>query len=46
MLGVGHFVALRFLFWDEELSPEAEETAIQYAQKGASRHPVTDLRPH
>jgi AcrR family transcriptional regulator len=36
MLGVGHFVALRFLFWDEELSQEAEETAIQFAQKGAS----------
>src|SRR3984893_5863291 len=36
MLGVGHFVALRFLFWDEELTAEAEETAIQFAQKGAS----------
>jgi AcrR family transcriptional regulator len=36
MLGVGHFVALRFLFWDEELSSDAEETAIRFAQKGAS----------
>lgn len=36
MLGVGHFVALRFLFWDEELSPEAEETAIRFAQIGVS----------
>jgi len=34
MLGVGHFVALRYLFWDGELGPEAEETAIRFAQKG------------
>ncbi|HXO66936.1 MAG TPA: TetR/AcrR family transcriptional regulator [Candidatus Dormibacteraeota bacterium] len=34
MLGIGHFVALRFLFWDEALSAEAEETAIRFAQKG------------
>jgi len=36
MLGVGHFVALRFLFWDGELSKEAEESAIRFAQNGVS----------
>ena len=36
MLGVGHFVALRYLFWDGNLAPEAEETAIRFAQKGVS----------
>jgi AcrR family transcriptional regulator len=34
MLGIGHFVALRFLFWDDALSSEAQETAIRFAQKG------------
>src|SRR6202171_5431823 len=34
MLGIGHFVALRYLFWDGELGREAEETAIRFAQKG------------
>jgi AcrR family transcriptional regulator len=36
MLGVGHFVALRYLFWDGHLGPEAEETAIRFAQKGVA----------
>jgi AcrR family transcriptional regulator len=34
MLGVGHFVALRFLLWDEGLSDEAEEAAITFVQRG------------
>jgi AcrR family transcriptional regulator len=34
MLGIGHFVALRYLFWDGALAREAEETAIRFAQKG------------
>ena len=34
MLGVGHFVALRYLLWDEDLSEEIEEAAIAFVQRG------------
>ncbi|MEA2647043.1 MAG: hypothetical protein QOE92_2126 [Chloroflexota bacterium] len=34
MLGVGHFVALRFLLWDDELTEETEEAAIAFVQRG------------
>jgi hypothetical protein len=36
MLGVGHFVALRYLFWDGHLGADAQETAIKFAQKGVA----------
>lgn len=35
-LGIGHFVALRYLFWDDDLSPEAEASAIRFAQNAVS----------
>jgi AcrR family transcriptional regulator len=36
MLGVGHFVALRFGLWDESFPPEAEAAAIRFVQRGAA----------
>jgi hypothetical protein len=34
MLGVGHFVAMRYLLWDDGLRDEAEEAAIAFVQRG------------
>jgi AcrR family transcriptional regulator len=34
MMGAGHFVAMRYLFWDEELSAEAEEAALRFVVAG------------
>ena len=34
MLGVGHFVSVRFLIWDDAFSPEAEEEAIRFVEAG------------
>jgi AcrR family transcriptional regulator len=34
MLGVGHFVAMRYLLWDEDLPERAEDTAIAFVQRG------------
>lgn len=39
MLGVGHFVALRFLMWDDQLSPELEAQAIGFVRRG-TRQPA------
>ena len=41
MLGVGHFVALRFLMWDHVAAAEFERAAIGFVQRGSSR----ELRP-
>ena len=35
MLGVGHFIALRFLFWEGDLSLQAEDSAIRFVQAGS-----------
>jgi AcrR family transcriptional regulator len=37
MLGVGHFVALRFLMWDGAFPPEAQAAAIAFVQRGSRR---------
>ncbi|HEV3230756.1 MAG TPA: TetR/AcrR family transcriptional regulator [Candidatus Dormibacteraeota bacterium] len=34
MLGVGHFVALRYLIWDDELGPAAEGAALRFVEAG------------
>jgi AcrR family transcriptional regulator len=34
MLGVGHFIAMRYLLWDDTLRDEAEEAAIAFVQRG------------
>jgi AcrR family transcriptional regulator len=34
MLGVGHFMAMRYLLWDDEMPPAAEEAAIAFVQRG------------
>jgi AcrR family transcriptional regulator len=35
MLGVGHFVALRFLMWDDGFSADAQAAAIGFVQRGS-----------
>jgi AcrR family transcriptional regulator len=35
LLGVGHFVALRFLQWDDQLTPAAQAAAIDFVQQGS-----------
>ena len=35
LLGVGHFVALRYLQWDDQLSPDAQRAAIGFVQRGS-----------
>jgi AcrR family transcriptional regulator len=37
MLGVGHFVALRFLMWDQEMSSDFQRAAIRFVQRGSNR---------
>jgi AcrR family transcriptional regulator len=37
MLGVGHFVALRFLMWDDAFPPEMQKAAISFVQRGSRR---------
>ncbi|MGI8609670.1 MAG: TetR/AcrR family transcriptional regulator [Candidatus Dormibacteria bacterium] len=37
LLGVGHFVALRFLQWDEQITAEAEAAAIEFVQRGSQK---------
>lgn len=37
ILGVGHFVALRFLMWDDVFPPEAQAAAIAFVQRGSGR---------
>jgi AcrR family transcriptional regulator len=34
MLGVGHFIAMRYLLWDDNLPEEAEDAAIAFVQRG------------
>ncbi|MHB8510364.1 MAG: TetR/AcrR family transcriptional regulator [Candidatus Dormibacteria bacterium] len=34
MLGVGHFVSVRFLIWDDDFSARAEEDAIRFVEAG------------
>jgi AcrR family transcriptional regulator len=34
MLGVGHFLAMRYLLWDEDLPPATEDAAIAFVQRG------------
>ena len=34
MIGVAHFMALRYLIWDQELPPEAESAAIEFVRAG------------
>ena len=34
MLGVGHFIAMRYLLWDEELPGSVEDAAIGFVQSG------------
>ncbi|MFN2465538.1 MAG: TetR/AcrR family transcriptional regulator [Candidatus Dormibacteria bacterium] len=35
MLGVGHFVALRFLMWDDAFPSEMQRAAIGFVQRGS-----------
>ena len=37
MLGVGHFVALRFLMWDHVAAAEFQKAAIGFVQRGSAR---------
>ena len=37
MLGVGHFVAMRFLMWDQVATAEFQRAAIGFVQRGSSR---------
>ena len=37
MLGVGHFVALRFLMWDHVAATEFQKAAIGFVQRGSAR---------
>ena len=37
MLGVGHFVALRFLMWDHVAATEFERAAIGFVQRGSCK---------
>jgi len=37
MLGVGHFVALRFLMWDNATATEFQRAAIGFVQRGSAR---------
>ena len=37
LLGVGHFVALRYLFWDDRLDGEVQDTAVKFVQSGLRR---------
>jgi AcrR family transcriptional regulator len=34
LLGVGHFVAIRFMLWDEDLGDEVASAAIRFVQAG------------
>jgi AcrR family transcriptional regulator len=34
LIGVGHFVALRYVFWDDNLTPEVEAAATNFVQAG------------
>lgn len=34
MLGVGHFLALRYLLWDDNMPAETEDAAIAFVQRG------------
>jgi AcrR family transcriptional regulator len=36
IIGVGHYVALRYLIWNDELPAEAERAAIRFARAGVS----------
>jgi AcrR family transcriptional regulator len=42
LMGVGHFVALRYLFWDDGLSPENEDGAIRFVQAGLRGQPAVN----
>jgi AcrR family transcriptional regulator len=47
-LGVGHFVAMRYLLWDGEMSNGAEDVAIRFVQNGvgSASHPANrDFHP-
>ena len=37
LLGVGHFVALRFLQWDEQMTAEVQDATIGFVQRGSRR---------
>jgi len=37
LLGVGHFVALRFLQWDDQMTSEAQDATIGFVQRGSRR---------